>query len=93
MILGVMADSKTTMLQEIARTYRHIGKKVMMVNTVCDIRCGDGLIKTHYDATMEAFKVKNLAEIKAIKDYNSADIICIDEGNFYSDLPEICRYK
>lgn len=98
LILGPMFSSKSSSLLSEINRYKYITDKILVINSVLDIKRhpdmninkGIGYMKTHDGKTFPAIMLKNLKELKSndyfnIK-YNYADIILIDEGQFYNDL-------
>lgn len=98
LIIGCMFSSKSsTLLSEINR-YKHITDKILVINSILDKerRSNDeGCIETHDHKQYPAIMVKNLNEIKINTLYNNkyeyAEIIVIDEAQFYDDLYEFMR--
>ena len=86
LILGPMFSEKSTTLFRKINQFKVIDKKVLVINHQSDTRCGDE-IKTHDDSRTNATKVHKLMNI----DDNlilEADVIAIDEGQFFSDIQE-----
>jgi|APCry1669192647_1035423.scaffolds.fasta_scaffold33519_1 thymidine kinase len=93
-ILGCMFSSKTsTLLSEINR-YKHITDKILVVNSVLDkerqSNNSDSIIESHDLKHAPAVIVSELYDLKKYyyhkQKYDYAEIIIIDEGQFYSDL-------
>jgi thymidine kinase len=105
-IIGPMFSSKSsTLLSEINR-YKYVTDKILVINSVLDKQRhsdmeinaqGLGVMKTHDSKTFPAIMVENLSELKSNKFFNSkydyADIIVIDEGQFYKDLCTFLHYE
>jgi len=99
LILGPMFSSKSSSLLSEINRYKYITDKILVINSILDIKRhnditinkkGFGYMKTHDNKKYEALMLKNLTELKTntffnLK-YNYADIILIDEGQFYNDL-------
>ena len=96
LIIGPMFSS--SLLSEINR-YKYITDKILVINSVLDKERhsdmeinnqGLGFMKTHDSKTFPAIMLNNLEELKTNNFFNSkynyADIIIIDEGQFYNDL-------
>jgi thymidine kinase len=105
LILGPMFSSKSSnLLSEISR-YKYITDKILVINSILDIERhpnmnvnqGVGYMKTHDNKTYEAIMLKNLKELNTNNifnnKYNYADIILIDEGQFYDDLYEFLEIE
>lgn len=95
LIIGCMFSGKTSELIRIARRYKSIGKKVMVLNYYNDTRYGDKQIITHDSIGIEALMIKDFNIIFENKDYlqiyNESDIICINEGQFFKGLVNFCK--
>lgn len=88
LIFGNMNSGKSTELMRRLKI-RSIYKKIFAVNTKKDTRFGNSGIITHDGLTMESVRVGNLNELLDMKEYIDAEVIGIDEGNFY---PEIATF-
>jgi thymidine kinase len=105
-IIGPMFSSKSsTLLSEINR-YKYVTDKILVINSVLDKQRhedmeinaqGLGVMKTHDNKTFPAIMLNNLSELKSNRFFNSkydyADIIVIDEAQFYSDLYQFLHYE
>ena len=67
---------------------RSINKKVLLVNSCLDSRCKLE-VQTHDKKKLGAIKVEQLKDIFQHSLYQQADVIAIDEAQFFSDLVEI----
>ncbi len=98
-IIGPMFSSKSSSLLSEINRYKYITDKILVINSVLDKQRHDdmeineqglGVMKTHDNKTFPAIMLKNLQELKTNRFFNSkyeyADIIVIDEGQFYDDL-------
>lgn len=99
LIIGPMFSSKSsTLLSEINRL-KYITDKILVINSILDKERHDdmeinerglGIMKTHDGKTFPAIMVNELNDLKTNSFFNSkyeyADIIVIDEGQFYKDL-------
>jgi thymidine kinase len=92
LIWGPMFAGKTTELIRIVNEHRHNNKKVMVIKSLMDKRYTDKKeIITHENVRMKAnHNVKDLKTV--LKDVDNYDIIAIDEGQFYDNLIEFCKY-
>jgi thymidine kinase len=88
LIFGVMTAGKSTELMRRLKI-RSIYKKILAVNTKKDTRYGNSGIVTHDGLTMESVRVGDLNELLDMKEYEDANVVGIDEGNFY---PEIATF-
>jgi thymidine kinase len=83
-ILGPMFSGKSTELLRRCSRLSAIGKKVLYINHTFDTRTDDS-IQTHSKIRESAIKLTKLADTPEEK-YNEADIIAIDEAQFFDDL-------
>jgi len=98
LIIGCMFSSKSsTLLSEINR-YKHITDKILVVNSILDKERqshDESMIETHDKKHYPAIMVKTLNELKSNivynKKYDYAEIVIIDESQFYGDLYEFMR--
>jgi len=89
-ILGPMFSGKSTELLRRTSRYEAIGKQVLLINHSNDSRTTD-LIKTHSNQTQQALKVSSLIPLLKMNAYINADVIGIDESQFFDDLHDfIC---
>ena len=99
LIIGPMFSSKSSSLLSEINRYKYITDKILVINSVLDKERhsdmeinnqGLGFMKTHDSKTFPAIMLNNLEELKTNNFFNSkynyADIIIIDEGQFYNDL-------
>lgn len=90
--LGPMFSGKTTQLIQTHKKYVYIGKKVSVINYFDDVRYHDSLLSTHDKLMIPCIFAKTLSEIwinPENENYTSlheADVVLINEGQFFSDL-------
>ena len=93
--IGPMFSGKSTMLLRVANKYQSIGKKVIAINNKRDTRYGSGKIITHDKLSINCIMVSNLNEIISEKSYfnefKNADIILIEELQFFEDISFIVK--
>lgn len=84
-ITGGMRSGKTS---ELARQIdiRSIYRKVLTVNTVDDIRFSSDGIVTHSGNKRDGIRVRKLSDLLELDVYHKAEVVAIDEGNFYEDI-------
>jgi len=84
--IGPMFASKSTELIRIANRYKSIGKKILAINHIYNNRYSSHNITTHDKNVLNnCYVLENLIDIFDIKEYNDADIIIIEELQFYND--------
>ena len=86
-ILGCMFSGKSTELLRRCNRYKAIGKQILLINHENDTRT-DNKIKTHNNVTQEAVKISKMSELFSNHNdvFNNADVIGIDEAQFFDDL-------
>jgi thymidine kinase len=90
-IIGCMFSGKTSELIKIARRNRIINKNVIIINYSDDLRYSDeSKMMSHDRIGLECISCRNLNEILNNNQYPAADIICINEGQFYENLHNFC---
>ena len=86
--LGCMYSGKTSELIRECRRCISINKKVLAINYIADNRYSDDdFIASHNLDKVACIKVNKLADITN-NHLDDCDYICIDEGQFFSDLKE-----
>ncbi len=82
LILGPMYSGKTTRLIEHYRAYKYIGKNIVVINYSLDTRYSDTMLSSHDRCEIPCAFANNLN-----KDlWLNADVVLINEGQFFSDL-------
>lgn len=92
LIIGCMFSGKSTELIRRVRNYRQISKKILIINYIADIRYGINKIITHDQISEKASCISHLTSILNTEEYKDADIIAINEGQFFNDLYEIVTH-
>ena len=85
LILGCMFSGKTTELIRLVKRYAIMGKKCVVVNTNLDTRC-EKFVQTHDNCNYNAVKFTNLMDFYYSTEYKAADVIGIDEAQFFQDI-------
>lgn len=98
-IMGPMFSSKSSSLLSEINRYKYITDKILVINSILDKerhsdieinQQGLGMMKTHDNKTFPAIMLKNLEELHTNSffngKYNYAEIVIIDEAQFYPDL-------
>ena len=92
LILGPMFSGKTTRILEIYNHYSFIQKKIMVINYAEDKRYHETMLSTHDHKMIPCVLTIDIADMwfnSANKNYieiHSADVILINEGQFFSEL-------
>jgi thymidine kinase len=93
--IGPMFSGKTTRLVQIYKSTNHIEKKIVAINYYADIRYHQTMLSTHDQQTIPCFFTKTLSEIwtnpqcNGWKELQDADVVLINEGQFFEDIFEI----
>jgi thymidine kinase len=83
-IIGPMFSGKSTELLRRCGRLSSIGKRILYINHTLDTRTDDS-IQTHNKVKVSAIKVSSLFSVSD-ELYNDADVIGIDEAQFFPDL-------
>jgi thymidine kinase len=83
-IIGPMFSGKSTELLRRTSRLEAIGKNILYINHAFDTRTDD-YIQTHSNTKKFANKLHNLFDIDTC-DLENADVIAIDESQFFNDL-------
>jgi len=90
-VLGCMFSGKTTEVIKEYQKWMSIHKNALCINYSMDTRYGnDDNLYSHNLAKISCQKVMKLSEVDETLIKN-ADIILINEGQFFSDLIEYCK--
>ena len=90
-IIGNMFSGKTSELIRRLKRYKVIGKRVLVVKCSKDTRAPEQALKTHDGITFECIKTKTLDEIINEPSFIDAEIIAVDEAQFFADLRKFCE--
>jgi len=88
LIVGPMFSGKTTRIIELYYQYKNEGKNVLVVNYDADRRYHDSMLSTHDRVMIPCLFTDRLFDLvnTVNGDYESADVILINEGQFFPDL-------
>ena len=87
-IFGPMYSGKSTELLRLARRFKLIGMTVLYIKFDADVRYDANSIVTHDMVSEQAVPCSHLEPMDALVQQH--DVIAIDEGQFYPDLPDLC---
>ena len=90
LILGPMYSGKTTELLRLFRRYYLAGKKCLLIKHKDDNRYDSEYIVTHDNQKYKAINTGSLSDILEDKNVLRAEVLCIDEIQFYEDAANIC---
>lgn len=96
-VFGPMYSGKSTrLLHELSRYQKGPHKKIFMINSKVDTRVTENLISTHNTtistSELNTIKALDLMEITNSKEFEIAEVIGIDEAQFFRDLVTFCLY-
>ena len=86
LIIGCMFSGKSTEVIRLARKYKSINKNVLIINHSTDTRYGNGIISSHDQEKLNAVALSEITDIINTPDYTDADVIIIEEAQFFNDL-------
>lgn len=88
-IMGPMFSGKTTYLMDIYDECQRNGDKVLVINYAKDTRYHETMLSTHDKRMCPCLFTETIGSLKGAVDYSqSADIILINEGQFFTDIYE-----
>lgn len=88
--LGPMFSGKTTYLVQTYKKYTYIDKKVAVINFADDTRYHETMLSTHDKVMIPCIQAKSLQTVHAENaEVKAADVILINEGQFFDDLAEV----
>ena len=94
-IIGPMFSGKTWHLIKTFHKKKEEGKKVVVLNYSADTRYGENILSTHNQIQIPCLMVKNLCDIWLNREHPNymeirrADIILINEAQFFEDLEDV----
>ncbi|WP_141497610.1 thymidine kinase [Bacillus wiedmannii] len=89
---GGMFASKSTNLQRQGKRHTLAGREVLYIKPEIDTRYGDG-VSTHDGDTKDAIAVNPKEDFSSHLAVLAADVVCIDEVQFFSPLTFISAVK
>ena len=87
-VMGNMFSGKTSELIRRLKRLKVIGKNIIVVNSAKDIRSPEEVLKTHDNVQFACHKVFDLFELMNRDEFDRADIIAIDEAQFFPKLKQ-----
>lgn len=85
-IMGNMFSGKTSELIRRLKRLKVIGKNILIVNSAKDTRSPEQVLKTHDNIKFSCLKVFDLFDILNNPEFDKADIVAIDEAQFFPRL-------
>ena len=91
LITGCMFSGKTSSLINIAKMQKLLNKKVLIINFNEDTRYSpNNKITTHDNISFDCFPCAKDLFGAMSNEYINADVICINEGQFFDNLVSFC---
>lgn len=87
-IMGNMFSGKTSELIKRLKRYRIIGKKIVVINSDKDTRCAKEVLQTHDGVEFPCLKVPHISHCIVRQEFCDADIVAVDEAQFFTNLKE-----
>jgi len=85
-IMGPMFSGKSTEFIRIIREYKFIEKKILVVKHSLDNNRYNQKICTHDKQIEECISITNIDDLNKLKEYKEAEIIFIEEAQFFKNL-------
>ena len=85
-IMGNMFSGKTSELIRQLKRQKIIGKQILVINSDKDTRSSQPVLKTHDGVTFNCIKIDELSYLIDNHHFNTADVIGIDEAQFFKNL-------
>jgi thymidine kinase len=89
LIIGPMWSSKSTTLLAYHRKYHAIGKNALLINHASDLRYIQDGVCTHDGQAEQCHMVNTMADVVRLPEYATADMVLVNEGQFFPDLLEV----
>lgn len=87
-IMGNMFSGKTSELIRRLKRYKVIGKKIVVINSSKDVRSPEEVLKTHDGVEFPCLKVEHISHCVVHDSFCEADIVAIDEAQFFANLKD-----
>lgn len=92
LVIGCMFSGKSTELIRRTRMNKMLNKNVLVVNHASDLRYGNSFKITSHDMDQEnAVHVTSLMTLIQKDEYLYANVVIVDEGQFFNDLVEFSK--
>ena len=89
-IIGPMYSGKTTELLRLYKRYKIAKKNCVLIKYANDVRYDEKKVSTHDNLKYDSLNTILLSELFNEPQVKNADVIFIDEIQFYNDAPDIC---
>jgi thymidine kinase len=81
-----MFSGKTSELIRRLKRQRAIGDNILVINSAKDTRSCEQVLKTHDGVTFNCLKTWDLFDVLHMPDFDNADVVAIDEAQFFPRL-------
>lgn len=88
LIIGSMFSGKSTETIRLVKRYKVLKKNILAINHSLDNRYGESIISTHDNQEINCLSLDKLLPIISESYYLDAEIIFIEEAQFFTDLFE-----
>jgi thymidine kinase len=89
-ICGCMFCGKTDEMLRLLRRFAIAGRQVVLVKPRLDTRSDDATVVSRSGANHRAVAVDHSSEIEGLEEVRDADIVAVEEGQFFDDgLPDV----
>ena len=85
-IMGNMFSGKTSELIRRLKRLKILEKRIVVINSAKDTRSPEQVLKTHDNVKFDCYKVLDLFELLNKDTFEDAEIIAIDEAQFFPNL-------
>lgn len=85
-ICGNMFSGKTSELIRRLKCRKAIGDKILVINSSKDTRSTERVLRTHDNVTFTCLKVYDIFDVIHMPDFEDADVVAIDEAQFFPRL-------
>jgi thymidine kinase len=89
LIIGPMFSGKTSRIVEMYNQCKFCNIPVVAINHAIDNRYDDDLLSTHDKIKIPCIKTSQLNDVSKEQDVLNADVILINEGQFFDDLYQV----
>lgn len=90
-IMGNMFSGKTSELIRRLKRYKVIGKRIVVINSTKDTRSSEEVLKTHDGVQFPCLKVNHISHCVVHETFCNAEIIAIDEAQFFLNLKDFVQ--
>lgn len=91
-ILGPMFAGKTSEALRVIRVNRSIHRRVFVVTHSSDTRYCQGAVSSHDLNSVPAYLTNNLDSLRDVLEFQTAEIVVLEEAQFFQNVVEFARY-